>query len=37
MNVSGDEKKSLTVPLLIERFRQIRKKEYTTDETLLTV
>ncbi|MGN0907711.1 MAG: ABC transporter ATP-binding protein, partial [Bullifex sp.] len=37
LNVSGEEKKNLTVPLLVERFRQIRKKDFTADETLLTV
>ena len=36
LNVEGEEKKSLTVPLLIDRFRELRKKDFTSDEGLLT-
>ena len=36
MDVSGEEKKNLTIPILIERFKSLSKKEYTSDEGLLT-
>ena len=36
MDVSGDEKKNLTIPLLIERFRSASNKDFTSDEGLLT-
>ncbi len=35
-DIKGEDKKKLTVPTLIEMFRDVRKKEYATDETLLT-
>jgi putative ABC transport system ATP-binding protein len=35
-DVSGEEKRSLTVPKLIERFRSIRHKEIDNDEMLLS-
>ena len=36
LEASGDEKKNLTVPDLIARFREIRNKDFTDDEGLLT-
>jgi putative ABC transport system ATP-binding protein len=36
LDVKGEEKQGLTVDLLIERFHQIRKKEFGTDEVLLS-
>lgn len=36
LEVSGEEKKKLTVPDLIQRFREIRKKDFASDEELLT-
>ncbi len=36
LEASGEEKRRLTVPELIRRFRQIRNKEFTSDEELLT-
>ncbi len=36
LDVSGDEKKALTVPKLIERFRELRNKDFASDEGLLT-
>ena len=36
LDISGEEKSKLTVPLLVDKFREIRKKDYTSDEGLLT-
>lgn len=36
LEVSGEEKKNLTVPDLIKRFRAIRNKDFASDEELLT-
>ena len=36
LEASGEEKRRLTVPELIRRFRQIRNKDFTSDEELLT-
>ena len=36
LDIKGDEKKNLTVPELVERFKAISKSEYTSDEGLLT-
>ena len=36
LEVCGEEKSRLTVPELIRRFRQIRKKDFASDEELLT-
>lgn len=36
LNVTGEEKSSLTVPKLVERFRELRNKDYASDEGLLT-
>ena len=36
LEVSGEEKKKLTVPDLIQRFKQIRNKDFASDEELLT-
>lgn len=36
LDIKGEEKKSLTVPELVERFKEISKTEYTSDEGLLT-
>ncbi|NQT57444.1 MAG: ABC transporter ATP-binding protein, partial [Bacteroidetes bacterium] len=36
LDVSGDEKKSLTVEKLVKKFHEIRQTEYATDEALLT-
>ena len=35
-DIKGEDKKKLTVPTLVEMFRDIRKKEFASDETLLT-
>lgn len=35
LEVSGEEKKNLTVPTLIERFKEIRKKDFTPDDEVL--
>ena len=35
-DIKGEDKKKLTVQTLVEMFRDIRKKEFTSDETLLT-
>ncbi len=35
LNIEGEEKKSLTVPILIDRFKELRNKAYTSDEGLL--
>ena len=36
LDVSGEDKKKLTVPALIDEFRKIRRKEFDSDEGLLT-
>ena len=36
LDIKGEEKAKLTVPALVEKFREIRKKDYTSDEGLLT-
>ena len=36
LEVCGEEKSRLTVPELIRRFRQIRNKDFASDEELLT-
>lgn len=36
LDVSGEEKKNLTIRELIERFHNIRKREFTNDEALLS-
>jgi putative ABC transport system ATP-binding protein len=36
MDISGEEKKNLTVAELVERFKQISNSEYSSDEGLLT-
>ena len=36
MDIQGEEKKNLTVSELVERFKEISKTEYTSDEGLLT-
>ncbi len=36
LDVKGSEKKDLTVEKLVERFHQIRKKDFGTDEVLLS-
>lgn len=36
LTASGEEKRKLTVPELVERFRQIRNKDFAGDEELLT-
>ena len=36
LDIKGEEKAKLTVPSLVEKFREIRKKDYTSDEGLLT-
>ena len=36
LDIRGEEKAKLTVPALVEKFREIRKKDYTSDEGLLT-
>ena len=36
LDISGEEKKNLTVAELIERFKQISNTEFTSDEGLLT-
>lgn len=36
MDISGDEKKKLTVPALVKRFKEISKTDFTNDEGLLT-
>ena len=36
LDIKGEEKRNLTVPELVERFREISKTEYTSDEGLLT-
>lgn len=36
LDIGGEEKKSLTVEKLVKLFREIRKKDYTSDEGLLT-
>ena len=36
LDVSGEEKKSLTVQGLVDEFRKIRKKDFDSDEGLLT-
>ena len=35
-DIKGEDKKKLTVPSLVEMFKDIRKKEFASDETLLT-
>ncbi len=35
LDVKGDEKKNLTVLKLVELFKKIKKKDYTSDEDLL--
>ena len=35
-DIKGEDKKKLTVQTLVEMFRDIRKKEFASDETLLT-
>lgn len=36
LDIKGEEKKSLTVQALIEKFRSLRNKDFTSDEGLLT-
>ena len=36
LDVAGEDKKKLTVPALIDEFRKIRRKEFDSDEGLLT-
>lgn len=36
LDVSGDEKKNLTVEKLVKKFHEIKQTEYTSDEALLT-
>ncbi len=36
LDIAGEEKKKLTVQALVDKFREIRKKDYTSDEGLLT-
>lgn len=36
LDIKGEEKKNLTVAELVERFREISKTDYTSDEGLLT-
>lgn len=36
IDISGEEKKSLTVETLIKKFHEVRKKEFTSDEALLS-
>jgi len=36
LDISGEEKKGLTVKSLVGRFKEIAKKDYTSDEGLLT-
>jgi putative ABC transport system ATP-binding protein len=35
LDVSGEEKKQLTVDALVKKFHEIRQTEYATDEDLL--
>jgi len=36
LDLSAEEKKSLTVPKLVKLFKSIKKKDYVSDEDLLT-
>ncbi len=36
LDIKGSEKQKLTVQSLVDKFREIRKKDYTSDEGLLT-
>jgi len=36
LDMSAEEKKSLTVPKLVKLFKSIKKKDYVSDEDLLT-
>ena len=36
LDISGDEKKGLTVDSLVKKFHDIRKKDFATDKTLLS-
>ena len=36
LDIAGEEKKKLTVQALVDKFREIRKKDFTSDEGLLT-
>ena len=36
LDLGAEEKKSLTVPKLVKLFKSIKKKEYVSDEDLLT-
>ena len=36
LDIKGEEKKKLTVQSLVDKFREIRKKDFTSDEGLLT-
>ena len=36
LDLAGDDKKGLTVQSLIDEFRHIRKKDFDSDEGLLT-
>ncbi len=35
-DIKGEDKEKLTVPILVEMFKDIRKKDFASDETLLT-
>ncbi len=36
LDISGDEKKNMTVDSLVQKFHEIRKKDFSTDKTLLS-
>ncbi|MDC7126997.1 MAG: ABC transporter ATP-binding protein, partial [Spirochaetales bacterium] len=35
LDISGEEKKNLTVDALVKKFHEVRKKDFATDKTLL--